>query len=90
MPQTANEMNPLDGAFAEHIVAKGDSAMVIPSRLSFSHAATLPSGLTTVALGLYRNLGLPLPPAIVEGSPWLLVYGGSSATGSLAIQFTKL
>ena len=64
--------------------------MRIPPRLSFTDAATLPVGLATVALGLYKHLGLPLPPATVMSSSWILVYGGSSATGSLAIQFAKL
>jgi len=86
----SNEANPEDGAFAEYIVAKGDISMRIPSHLSFTDAATLPGGLATVALGLYKYLGLPLPPATVTRNSWILVYGGSSATGSLAIQFAKL
>lgn len=86
----ANEDNPEDGTFAEHIVAKGDIAMHMPSQLSFSDAATLPSGVLTAALALYRHLELPLLPATVAGSPWLMVYGGSSASGSIAIQFAKL
>lgn len=79
-----------DGAFANFIVAKGDIAMHIPSNLTYTSAAALPSGLGTVALGLYQHLGLSLPPATVDGSEWLFVYGGSSATGSLAIQYAKL
>lgn len=63
--------------------------MHIPSHMSFADAATLPCGLTTVALGLYKHLGIPLPPVIAKNA-WILVYGGSSATGSLAIQFAKL
>jgi len=85
-----NEGNPEDGAFAEYIVARGDLSMRVPSHLSFTDAATLPAGLATIALGLYKYLGLPLPPATVTSSFWILVYGGSSATGSLAIQFAKL
>ncbi|KAK9236797.1 protein TOXD [Lipomyces kononenkoae] len=85
-----NEACPEDGSFAEHIVAKGDICMRIPSHLSFTDAATLPAGLATVALGLYKHLGLPFPPETVTSGSWLLVYGGSSATGSLAIQFAKL
>ena len=51
----------------------------------------MPGGLVTVALGLYKHLGLPLPPTRGQAtSSWILVYGGSSATGTLAIQFAKL
>lgn len=58
--------------------------------MSFTDAVTLPGGLLTVALGLYMHLSLPLPPATVPNGSWIFVYGGSSATGTLAIQFAKL
>lgn len=85
-----NVTYPEDGAFAHHIQARGDIAIRIPSHLSFTEAATLPGGLLTVALGLYKHLRLPFPPAKVASKPWLLVYGGSSASGTLVIQFAKL
>ncbi|TVY14528.1 Protein TOXD, partial [Lachnellula arida] len=87
-----NVNNPEDGAFAQHITAKGDLTMLIPPNLTFTAAATLPSGLATAVLALYRHLALPMLPATVAGSPgpWILVYGGSSASGSIAIQFAKL
>ena len=85
-----NIRDPEDGSFAEHIQVKGDISIRIPSHLSFTDAATLPCGLVTVGLGFYKHLRLPLPPATVADNPWVLVYGGSSATGTLAIQFAKL
>ena len=39
--------------------------------------------------GLYQSLGLPLPGQGKAGYP-LLVYGGSTATGTLAIQYGVL
>jgi NADPH:quinone reductase-like Zn-dependent oxidoreductase len=62
--------------------------------MSFEEAATLGCGITTVGLGMYRHLeveflALPLK-APKPGGPPLLIYGGSSATGTLAIQFAKL
>jgi len=57
--------------------------------MSFEDAATLGVGLTTVAQGLYQELGLPLPPAKVQEPTQVLIYGGSTATGTLAIQFAK-
>ena len=81
---------PEDGAFAYHVQARGDISIRIPSHLSFTDAAILPGGLVTIALGFYHHLRLPLPPARVAAEPWLLVYGGSSASGTLAVQFAKL
>jgi NADPH:quinone reductase-like Zn-dependent oxidoreductase len=57
--------------------------------MSFEEAATLGVGITTVAQGLYQELGLPLPPAKVKEPTTVLIYGGSTATGTLAIQFAK-
>ena len=57
--------------------------------MSFEDAATLGVGITTVAQGLYQELGLPLPPAKVQEPTSVLIYGGSTATGTLAIQFAK-
>ncbi|EAU38558.1 protein TOXD [Aspergillus terreus NIH2624] len=78
------------GAFAEYIVAKGDIQIHIPENVSFQEAATLGVGITTVGQGLYQSLGLAPPTSsISEGTP-ILIYGGSTATGTLAIQFAKL
>jgi len=79
-----------NGAFAEYIVAKGDIQMHIPDKVSFEDAATLGVGITTVGQGLYQSLKLPLPTQPAKESFPLLIYGGSTATGSLAIQFAKL
>lgn len=75
--------------------------MHIPPNLSFSEAATLPSGITTVGLALYKYLELPFPPLDLlaqktevekkeQEKRFILIYGGSTATGTLAIQFAKL
>jgi NADPH:quinone reductase-like Zn-dependent oxidoreductase len=57
--------------------------------MSFEDASTLGVGITTVAQGLYQELGLPLPPARVQEPTPVLIYGGSTATGTLAIQYAK-
>lgn len=88
-----NEIEPEDGAFAEYIMIKGDIAMHIPPNLSFEEASTLSCGIATVALALYRYFELPLLHFPVEKKSdgrYILIYGGSTATGSLAIQFAKL
>jgi NADPH:quinone reductase-like Zn-dependent oxidoreductase len=64
---------------------------IIPEHMSFEEAATLGVGITTVGQTLYMTLGLPLPgEKPLEGETFLLIYGGSTATGTLAIQFAKL
>lgn len=86
----SNAVQPEDGAFAEHIVAKGDVQMKIPDNLSFEEAATLGVGILTVGQGLYQSLKLALPTEPTKTAATVLVYGGSTATGTLAIQFAKL
>lgn len=79
-----------EGAFAEYIVAKGDLANRVPGNLSPEEAATLPLGLMTVCQGMYMALGLARPETPIQQTVPILIYGGSTATGSLAIQFAKL
>ncbi|CAJ0548433.1 Ff.00g020460.m01.CDS01 [Fusarium sp. VM40] len=84
-----NASNHADGAFAEFVIAKGDLQMKIPHDMSFETAATLGAGITTVGQNLYQSLALPLPQSEASDN-YVLIYGGSTATGSLAIQFAKL
>lgn len=87
----ANFSQKEDGAFAEYCVAKGDLLMHIPANLSFEEAATFPLGTGTVGQGLYQKaLKLNLPTEPSTSGETVLIYGGSSATGSLAIQLAKL
>lgn len=72
-------------------MAEGDVQMKIPESLSFEDASTLSLGVTTVMQGLYQKamkLQLPLEP--VKEKTYVLIYGGSTATGALGIQFAKL
>lgn len=86
-----NLVQPEDGAFAEHILAKGDIQVKIPDSLSFEDASTLTLGATTVMQGLYQKaLKLNLPDDPIKSKVPLLIYGGSTATGSLGIQYAKL
>lgn len=67
--------------------------MHIPDNVSWEAAATVGVAIGTVGMGLYQITGLKLPteaPQIGDGSDPVLVYGGSTATGTIAIQFAKL
>ncbi|KAH6880821.1 alcohol dehydrogenase class-3 [Thelonectria olida] len=86
----ANALHHEDGTFAEYITAKGDLLVLIPDNVSFEEAATLGVGITTVGQALYQSLDLPTPSAPAERRFPILIYGGSTATGALAIQFAKL
>ncbi|RAK99955.1 zinc-binding alcohol dehydrogenase family protein [Aspergillus ibericus CBS 121593] len=86
----SNAVQPEDGTFAEFIVVKGDLQYRIPDKMSFEEAATLGLGVTTAAQGLYQSLRLALPTEPLQQSLPILIYGGSTATGTLAIQFAKL
>jgi len=85
-----NQVHHEDGAFGEIITAKGDLQIKIPDNLSFEEAATLGVGITTVGQALYQSLQLPLPDKPSSEKKFVLIYGGSSATGALAIQYAKL
>ncbi|OAL39197.1 hypothetical protein AYO20_01515 [Fonsecaea nubica] len=86
-----NAVQPEDGAFAEYVVAKGDVQVKIPDSLGFEAASTLVLGITTVMQGLYQKaLKLNWPTDPIKDKTYVLIYGGSTATGALGIQFAKL
>jgi NADPH:quinone reductase-like Zn-dependent oxidoreductase len=65
--------------------------MKMPDEMSFEEAATMGSGIGTMGLALFRSLGVPGYPAEPTLKPkHVLVYGGSSATGTMAIQLLRL
>lgn len=83
---------PNGGAFAEFVIAKGDMQIIIPDSMSFEAAATVGVGLTTVGQNLFQVMEFPFPGDSTEeaGDTSILIYGGATATGTLAIQVSKL
>lgn len=83
---------PQDGGFQLYTTTRTNFAAPIPSSLSYKEAAVLPLAISTAAHGLYGPtskafLGLDYPS--VDPKPadkTILVWGGSSSVGALAIQ----
>ena len=64
--------------------------MKIPDDLTFEDAATPHVAIVTCALALYQTLRLPALGSPPRVSVPVLIYGGSTATGTMAIQYAKL
>ncbi|KAK4164413.1 Trans-enoyl reductase mycC [Cladorrhinum sp. PSN259] len=95
----SNSLNPQSGAFADYIVQAADLLWRVPDHMSFTHAAAIGwCVLGTVGLSILhtRHLGIPGSPeqplvaADESKRPWALVYAGSTASGTMAIQVLKL
>ncbi|KAL6804838.1 GroES-like protein [Trichoderma sp. SZMC 28013] len=84
----ANVLEKEDGAFGEYIIAQADVQFHNP--LSDTEGASLGVSIFTVGQGLFQNLGLQLPSDPITTSTPILIYGGSTASGLLGIQFAKL
>ncbi len=84
------------GSFSEYVKVEAIYTLRIPPAMTFETAMALnPACISTVALALHQSLGLPATPDEaaelgVKAPDTVLVYGGSSSVGLLAIQMLKL
>lgn len=86
-----NDANPENGAFARYIAVKGDIQMRVPDRANFEEASAVGVGVLSAGFALYKILSLPYPqPEPVSDGRTILIYGGSTSTGTIAIQFARL
>lgn len=94
-----NRAKPGVGAFAEYATAYADVLLKIPDDMTFTDAAGLGLGVATAATGLFRELKVPGSLDAKDSSQsddakddreFVLVAGGSTATGTRALQLCKL
>lgn len=87
-------MNPLEpsvGAFASYVGAHANGLLRLPPSMSFATGAALGTSFMTAGLALFKSLALPGDPLHPSPRPIpVLVYGGSTATGTAAIQLLAL
>ncbi|ORY67813.1 putative zinc-binding dehydrogenase family oxidoreductase [Pseudomassariella vexata] len=82
---------PAIGAFAEFVGAKDVGLLKIPDDWSFEQGASLGCAISTIGLALFKSLNVPgTPKSPAEKPVDVFVYGGSTSTGTLALQLLKL
>lgn len=70
------------GGYAQYCIAQDAQAMSVPSALSIKEAGALPETLMTVWHNVFERGGL-------KSGETLLIHGGSSGIGTMAIQLAK-
>lgn len=86
-----NPLKPNVGAFANYVGAYADRVLRIPQSMSFYEGAAMSTSFMTAGLALFKSLALPGHPSRPASHPLpVLVYGGSTATGTAAIQLLRL
>ncbi|EOA86427.1 uncharacterized protein SETTUDRAFT_110023 [Exserohilum turcica Et28A] len=91
-------LNALDksaGAFAEYALATEDLACHVPDDMSLSQASSVGLAVATAGLALFQAPGLQLSmprreTPEQESPPFVLVSGGATDTGTMAIQLLKI
>lgn len=94
-----NKQKPLAGAFAEYVKLPGDLALKVPDNITLEDAAAMGTAIASACMVLFWSLGMSL--SILDDSksadgqsgkpkPTVLVYGGSTSTGTMVLQLLRL
>lgn len=89
----SNPAAPDSGTFAEYVRAPAQLVYKVPAAMKVEEAATYGCALASMCLAMWKSLDLPASPRqpLTADSPaYVLVYGGSTATGTMALQLLKL
>lgn len=82
---------PAIGGFAEIVGATDCGLLRIPDNWSFEQGASLGVAIGTMGLALFHSLNVPGTPKHPAETPVdVFVYGGSTTTGTLALQLLRL
>jgi NADPH2:quinone reductase len=71
------------GGYAEYCVAPAGTCLTVPKALSMVEAAAMPETLFTVWVNLFER-------GFAADGDWVLVHGGTSGIGTMAIALAKL
>lgn len=93
-----NPLQPSVGAYCQYVLADPRFVLRIPDKMSFEQVASLGIAVATTGMALYQSLGLRMPSETprektttsLSKDEWVLVLGGSSAVGTMAIRMLKL
>ncbi|KAF2431632.1 putative zinc-binding dehydrogenase family oxidoreductase [Tothia fuscella] len=90
----SNPVDHLSGSFGEWVAGTADIMLKIPTHVSWEQAAAVGgTAFATLGLVFFDSMKLPFTPdkrATPDQSFFVLVYGGGTATGTMAIQLLKL
>lgn len=79
------------GSFAQYVLAPADLVLRVPDGFPLDRAATLGTPVLTSCMSLWISLAITaLPESPVTDAAPVLVYGGSTACGTMAIQLLKM
>lgn len=97
--QGENKLAPEKGSFADYIEATPHTMVKVPEDMSDEDASTLGVGIATATFGLYNELKIPGGfERLLSGGgnlneedrEFVLVAGGSTATGTRTLQLLKM
>jgi NADPH:quinone reductase-like Zn-dependent oxidoreductase len=87
----SNPSNHQEGSFAQYVIVHAEFVLSVPNSWSVEKSATLGLAVSTSCVALWCALGIkPTPHKHAREASPVLVYGGSTSSGTIAIQLLKL
>lgn len=81
-----------NSAFQTYTATPELSTTKLPANMDFAHGAMLPTAVGTAAMALFHDLGIAYPTLETskEDTASILIWGGASSVGTMAIQLARL
>ncbi|KAL6706946.1 hypothetical protein ACN47E_004896 [Coniothyrium glycines] len=93
-----NKLKPLGGAFADYVTLPADMAIEMPPSMSMEQGAAMGTAVASACMAMFWSLGMD--PDLLTGKAGaydasknptnVLVYGGSTCTGTMLIQLLRV